>query len=47
MGCKAVIPTLLAIAPVTNGKMALPACPKPAIQPIDAVKIQGGRIRLA
>lgn len=30
--------------PVMNGKTALPACPKPAIQPIELVRIYRGRI---
>lgn len=34
-GCKLLIPVLDAMAPVKNGKSAEPACPKPAIQPID------------
>jgi len=44
-GCKLPIPTLEAIAPVKKGKRALPACPNPAIQPIDSVSIQRGRTR--
>jgi hypothetical protein len=34
-GCKLLIPVLDAIAPVKNGKSAEPACPNPAIQPMD------------
>jgi hypothetical protein len=33
------------MAPVKNGNNALPTCPNPAIQPIDAVNIQGGKTR--
>lgn len=46
-GCKLPIPTFDAIAPSKKGKNAVPACPNPAIQPIDAVNIQRGRIRVA
>ena len=46
-GCKHHIPTLEAITPVKKGKKALPACPNPAIQPIDSVNIHRGRIREA
>ena len=41
-GCNAVIPYLEAIAPVKNGKIAEPACPNPAIHPMDPVSNQGG-----
>ena len=46
-GCRLLIPTLEASAPVMNGKTADPACPKPAIQPIDPVRSQGGSTRPA
>ena len=45
-GCKLLIPTLDANAPVMNGKTADPACPNPAIHPIDSVNNQCGRILL-
>ena len=44
-GCKTLIPALDAIAPVTNGKNADPACPDPAIQPMQPERSQGGKIR--
>ena len=46
-GCRVLIPLFDAIAPVMNGRTAEPACPKPAIHPIDAVRRRGGRIRAA
>jgi hypothetical protein len=46
-GCRALIPVFDAMAPVMNGKTALPACPNPAIQPIDPVRSQRGRTRPA
>lgn len=44
-GCKVLIPCFSEIAPVIKGKIALPACPKPAIQPIELVRIQRGKMR--
>lgn len=46
-GCKLLIPNLDEIAPVMNGRTALPAWPKPAIQPMDPVRIHRGRTRPA
>lgn len=46
-GCRLLMPCFCEIAPVIKGRMALPACPKPAIQPIDPVRIQRGRMREA
>jgi hypothetical protein len=46
-GCKLLIPNLDAKAPAINGSAALPACPNPAIQPTEAVRIHGGSRRLA
>ena len=46
-GCKPLIPVFDAIVPVMNGRTAEPACPKPAIQPIDPVRRRGGRMRPA
>ena len=42
-GYKTLMPTFDASAPVTKGKNADPACPKPAIQPMHPVRSQGGR----
>lgn len=39
------MPTLLAMAPVIKGSTALPACPKPEIQPIAGVSIHLGMTR--
>jgi len=39
-GCKLLMPTLDANAPVMNGRTADPACPNPAIHPIDRVNNQ-------
>ena len=44
-GCKLLIPALLAIAPVRKGNAADPVCPSPAIQPMQPVSSQRGRIR--
>jgi hypothetical protein len=44
-GCRLLIPVLLAIAPVRNGNAADPVCPSPAIQPMQPVSNQRGRIR--
>lgn len=44
-GCNVLIPCFSEIAPVIKGRTALPACPKPAIQPIELVRIQRGRMR--
>jgi hypothetical protein len=41
------IPALLAIAPVMKGNAADPACPSPAIQPMQPVSSQRGKIRPA
>jgi hypothetical protein len=46
-GCRLLIPVLLAIAPVTKGNAADPVCPSPAIQPMQPVSSQRGRIRPA
>ncbi len=43
-GCNEAIPALEAIAPVINGIQADPAWPTPAIQPIEPVKSERGRI---
>lgn len=43
-GCSEAIPALEAIAPVMNGMHADPAWPTPAIQPIEPVKSERGRI---
>ena len=39
------IPVLLAIVPVMKGNAADPACPSPAIQPMQPVSSQRGRMR--
>jgi hypothetical protein len=39
------MPCLSEIAPVRKGRRALPAWPNPAIQPMEPVKIHGGRMR--
>jgi hypothetical protein len=44
-GCRLLIPVLLAIAPVRKGNAADPVCPSPAIQPMQPVSSQRGRIR--
>lgn len=46
-GCKITIPDLEAMAPVMNGSKAEPACPHPAIHPIDPVRSQRGSTRPA
>jgi len=46
-GWRLLIPWRDAMAPVMNGRNALPAWPKPAIQPIEPVKIHRGRTREA
>ncbi|KAI4520811.1 hypothetical protein K525DRAFT_257240, partial [Schizophyllum commune Loenen D] len=46
-GCKLLILVLCASAPVIRGRTALPACPKPAIHPMDGVISHAGRIRAA
>lgn len=45
-GCRLLIPVLLAIAPVRKGNAADPVCPSPAIQLMQPVSSQRGRIRL-
>jgi hypothetical protein len=44
-GCRLLIPALLAIVPAMKGNAADPVCPSPAIQPMQAVSSQRGRIR--
>ena len=44
-GCRLFIPLLLAIAPVRKGNAADPVCPSPAIQLMQPVSSQRGRIR--
>ena len=46
-GCKLLILVLCASAPVIRGRTALPACPKPAIHPMDGVVSHAGRMRAA
>lgn len=41
------MPAALLTAPVINGKMALPAWPNPAIQPMEPVSSQEGMMRVA
>lgn len=47
IGGKLLMVVLCEIAPVMKGNKALPACPNPAIQPIEPARSHCGRIRAA